>query len=116
MELDLKIFRMNRLGIPQERIAKRLGQTRDTIRDHLGKMPGLAKSPKADLSKGFTVAQVAEKHGWPIFQAPLSSERFKANVVSAMQKRKIIGVTSLGGYDICSSRYVIISKKKPNQD
>ncbi|MEA3416693.1 MAG: hypothetical protein U9R02_11165 [Thermodesulfobacteriota bacterium] len=38
-----------------------------------------------------------------IFQAPLSSERFKANVVSAMQKKKIIGVTS---------RYVIISKKK----
>jgi len=39
----------------------------------------------------------------PLFQAPLSSERFKANVVSAMQKKKIIGVTS---------RYVIISKKK----
>ena len=38
-----------------------------------------------------------------IFQAPLSSERFKANVVSAMQKKRIIGVTS---------RYVIISKKK----
>jgi len=28
-----------------------------------------------------------------IFQALLSSERFKANVVSAMQKKKIIGVT-----------------------
>ena len=64
MELAIKIFRMNRLGFPQERIAKRLGQTRDTIRDHLGKMPGVAKSPKADLSRGFTVAQVAEKHGW----------------------------------------------------
>ena len=63
MELDLKIFRMSQLGIPQERIAKRLRQTRDTIRNHLGKMPGLAKSPKADLSKGFTVPQVAEKHG-----------------------------------------------------
>jgi len=53
--------------------------------------------------------------GWQethIFQAPFSSERFKANVVSAMQKRKIIGVTSLGGYDICSSRYVIISREK----
>ena len=35
------------------------------FRDHLGKMPGLAKLPKADLSKGFTVAQVAEKQGWP---------------------------------------------------
>jgi len=29
-----------------------------------------------------------------------------------MQKRKIIGVTSLGEYDICSSRYIIVSKKK----
>ena len=84
MELDLKIFRMNRLGIPQERIAKRLGQTRDTIRDHLGKMPGVAKSPKADLSRGFTVAQVAEKHGWPepmawslAFKGKDDLERFK---------------------------------------
>jgi len=32
-----------------------------TIHNHLGKMPGLAKSQKADLSKGFTIAQVAEK-------------------------------------------------------
>ena len=32
---------------------------------HLGKMPILAKSPNTDLSRGFTVAQVAEKHGWP---------------------------------------------------
>jgi hypothetical protein len=29
MELDFKIFRMNYLGIPQERIALRLGQTRE---------------------------------------------------------------------------------------
>jgi DNA modification methylase len=28
-------------------------------------MPELAKSPNSDLKKGFTVAQVAEKHGWP---------------------------------------------------
>ncbi|MBC8420888.1 MAG: hypothetical protein H8E10_20095 [Desulfobacterales bacterium] len=46
------------------------------------------------------------------WQAPLSSERFQANVVSAMQKKGILGVTSLGEYDICSSRYVIMSKKK----
>ena len=62
--LDIKIFRMHRLGISQERIAKRLGQVRETIRDHLAKMPELANPPNADLSKGFTVAQVAEKHGW----------------------------------------------------
>ena len=64
MELDLKIFRMNQLQIPQERIAKRLGQARETIRNHLAKMPELANQPKADLSRGFTVAQVAGKHGW----------------------------------------------------
>jgi hypothetical protein len=65
MDLDLKIFRMCRLDVPQERISDRLGQTRDIIRSHLGKMPELAKSPNADLQKGFTVPQVAEKHGWP---------------------------------------------------
>jgi len=37
-----------------------------TIHNHLGKMPGLAKSTKADLSKGFTVAQVAEKLSSPV--------------------------------------------------
>jgi len=50
--------------------------------------------------------RILNQSGWQethIFQAPLSSERFKANVVSAMQKKKIIGVTG---------RYVIISKKK----
>ena len=64
MELALKIFRMNRLEIPQKRIAKRLGQARETICNHLAKMPELANQPKANLSRGFTVAQVAEKHGW----------------------------------------------------
>ena len=50
--------------------------------------------------------RILNQTGWQethIFQAPLSSERFQANVVSAMQKKKIIGVTS---------RYVIISKKE----
>lgn len=65
LSLDIKIFRMDRLGTPQDRIAKRLGQVRETIRNHLAKMPELANQPKADLSKGFTVPQVAEKHGWP---------------------------------------------------
>ena len=50
--------------------------------------------------------RILNQSGWQethIFQAPLSSERFKANVVSAMQRKKIIGVTS---------RYGIISKRK----
>ena len=63
--MDLKIFRMNRLGIPQDRIAKRLNVSQQTISRHLPKMPGLAKWVNSDLSKGFTVPQVAQKHGWP---------------------------------------------------
>ena len=56
---------MNSLGIPQDRIAKRLGQTRETVRDHLAKMAVLPNPPNADLSRGFTVSQVAEKHACP---------------------------------------------------
>ena len=61
---DIKIFRMHRLGIPQDRIAKKLGIVRTSIQYHLSKMPALANPVNTDLSKGFTVAQVAEKHGW----------------------------------------------------
>ena len=41
--------------------------------------------------------KIFEKTGWNlshIIQAPMSSERFNAGVVSAMQKKKILGVTS----------------------
>ena len=62
--LDIKIFRMDRLGIPQDRIAKRLGLVRTSLHYHLSKMPVLANSTNTDLSRGFTVSQVAEKHGW----------------------------------------------------
>jgi len=64
MGLDINIFRMNRLGIPQDRIAKRLGVKQVLIHNHLLKMPVLANSINADLSRGFTIPQVAEKHGW----------------------------------------------------
>ena len=64
MDLDLKILRMNGLHIPQERMANRLGALQQTISIHLQKMPELAKLVNTDLSKGFTVPQVAEKHGW----------------------------------------------------
>ena len=49
--------------------------------------------------------RILGQSGWEethIFQAPLSAERFQGNVVSAMQKKRIIGVTS---------RYVIIAEK-----
>ena len=64
LDLDLKIFRMHRISIPQERIAKRLGVIQRTVSNHLEKMPSLAIILNTDLSKGFTVAQVAGKHGW----------------------------------------------------
>ncbi len=56
MDLDLKILRMNRLHIPQERMANRLGVQQQTISIHLQKMPELAKLVNTDLSKGFTIS------------------------------------------------------------
>jgi hypothetical protein len=49
--------------------------------------------------------QALERGGWEMthfMQAPMSSERFQANVVAAMQKKKILEVTS---------RYVILARK-----
>ncbi|RKZ25960.1 transcriptional regulator [bacterium] len=62
--IDLKIFRMNRLGIPQDRIARRLSIPQRTLSGHLAKMATLPNPLNTDLSKGFTVPQVAEKHNW----------------------------------------------------
>jgi len=58
-------LRMDRLHIPQERMAKRLGILQQTISIHLQKMTELAKLVNTDLSRGFTVSQVAEKHACP---------------------------------------------------
>ena len=60
MDFDLKIFRMDRLCISQNRIAKRLGATQQTISNHLPKMAVLPNLVNADLKRGFTVPQVAE--------------------------------------------------------
>ena len=64
-EIDVKIFRMHRLHIPQERMACQLGALQQTVSLHLQQMPGLANPVNTDLSKGFSVPQVAEKHRWP---------------------------------------------------
>ncbi|MBT3176855.1 MAG: ParB N-terminal domain-containing protein [Desulfobacula sp.] len=64
MDRNIKIFCMHRLGIPQDRMAKRLGMDQKTIHYRLGKMAAPPNSLNSDLSKGFTVAQVAQKHGW----------------------------------------------------
>ena len=55
---------MNRFGTPQDRIAKRLGIPGTALESHLPKMAELPFSANADLSRGFTVSQVAQKHGW----------------------------------------------------
>lgn len=65
LELDLKIMRMHRLGIPQERIGERLTLDQSAIARHLCDLPNLANSINADLARGFTVPQVAEKYDWP---------------------------------------------------
>ena len=64
-DVDITIFLMSRLGIPQERIALRLGERRETIRNHLADLATSPNRPNADIEKGFAVPQVAEKHGWP---------------------------------------------------
>ena len=64
LDIDLKIFRMNRLGIPQDRIAQRLNIPQRTLSGHLAKMATLPNPLNSDLSRGFTVPQVADKHTW----------------------------------------------------
>jgi predicted XRE-type DNA-binding protein len=48
--MTFKIFHMRQLGIPQERIAKRLGIPRSTLSDHLPELPGLANPANSNLS------------------------------------------------------------------
>ena len=50
--------------------------------------------------------RILNKTGWRhihITQAPMSTQRFSAGIVSTMQKKRILGTTSLEEYDICSS-------------
>ena len=55
MDQDIKIYKMNNLGIPQERIARRLGLDQKTIHNHLGEMPKLMISQKVSVSKKNTI-------------------------------------------------------------
>ena len=59
MDLNLKLFHMNRLGIPQDRIAKRLGAAQASIHYHLSKMAALPNLINSDLERDFTATQVA---------------------------------------------------------
>ena len=51
MDLDLKIFYMDRLCISQDRISKRFEATQQTISNHLPKMAVLPKLVNADLKR-----------------------------------------------------------------
>ncbi|MEE8399361.1 MAG: HTH domain-containing protein, partial [Desulfobacterales bacterium] len=64
VEIDLKIFRLRRLGIPIDRIALRLNVPQQTISNHSPILATLPKWVNTDLNKGSSVPKVAEKHGW----------------------------------------------------
>ena len=64
-DIEQKIFRMKRLGIPLERIVKRFSIPQATISRYLSKKEIFPKWINSDLKTGFAVPQVAEKHGWP---------------------------------------------------
>ncbi len=64
-DINQKIFNMIHLGIPQQRISDRLNILQSKISGYLSDMLILANPINSDLERGFTVAQVAEKHGWP---------------------------------------------------
>ena len=64
MAQDVKIFKMHQLGIPQERIAQRLGVSRDAIQEHLCKTSELNKSTNDLLKAGFSSNTICEKLGW----------------------------------------------------
>ncbi len=64
VKMDLKLYKIYRVEIPQERIATRLDETRERIRNHLGDPAILPDRPNSDLKQGFTVSQIAEKHDW----------------------------------------------------
>jgi len=67
--------------------------------------PALDETPEGSILID-DYLNILKKSGWKrthIIQTPLSSERFDAGIVSAMQKKRILGVTS---------RYLIIAKKR----
>ena len=43
MEFDLKLYRMKKIGIPQDRISRRLDVAQQTISDHFGNIAKMAK-------------------------------------------------------------------------
>jgi hypothetical protein len=65
-------------------MAKRSGLDQKTILSHLGDLAALPNLLNDDLSCGFTVAQVAEKHGWI---DPMAGGRVTPDTCLAMVRR-----------------------------
>jgi len=63
-DLELKIFRLHQLGIPQDRIAKRVGLGQQRISRYLRLLPQVAKGVNTDLSKGFSVPLWSGHRRW----------------------------------------------------
>jgi len=60
---NLKIFKMGLLGVPQERIAQRLGMEHQLVSYHLQKTSGLKKLANEQLERGFFANTIADKLG-----------------------------------------------------
>ena len=59
--MALSSIQLSLLGIPQERIAQKLQESRETIRRYLVDLVTWPNQPNADLKKGFAVARVADR-------------------------------------------------------
>ncbi|ETR65732.1 MAG: hypothetical protein OMM_13795, partial [Candidatus Magnetoglobus multicellularis str. Araruama] len=61
-EVDIKIYHMVQLGIPQQRVSYILDIPQRTLSNRIEKLSEMTKPIKADLAKGFSVSQIAEKY------------------------------------------------------
>jgi len=83
------------LGIPQERITQSLGISQQVISHHLQKMLTWAKLVNTELKKGFTAAQVAEKHARPEPLVWLRSLQLFDNITELRYLIFTLGTSSL---------------------
>jgi len=74
-----------RLGIPQDRIAKRLGMDQKTIHYHLGKMPVLANSLNTDI-----ITNILKKRPSPFLIKQLASIPKAQQFISTITVSKIV--------------------------
>jgi len=82
-------------------MANRFGVLQQTISIYLQKMPELAKLVNTDLSKGFTVSQMTEKHGCPpsgycVDTVGLDAEMIRKYVRYQEEKDRYIDQLTLG--------------------